>query len=218
MNRPTGVTILGWIAVVFGAIGLVGSILGAFAALALMFAGAGLAGAGGVAGGAVVAGSAFMLLALTIWTAILSAIEIAFGVGALQLKPWAWSLGTIWTWVSMASTLLTLIANKGSGLFSALLSIIVAIAILYYLYTDEVRAAFGKSDKAAPGFIVPVFEQINKMLASGRGGQPPQAPAGYQPPQTPGGYQPPQAPANYQAPPAPPADAPAPPAPPAPPA
>ena len=177
MNRPTGVTILGWVAVVFGGIGLAVSVTGVIAAFGLMALGAGVAGVGGVAGGASLAGSAFLVLALAIWTAVLCAVEIAFGVGALQLKPWAWTLGMIWTWVSVATNILSVFTSRG-GLVSALIGILVAIAILYYLYTDEVRAAFGKSAQVPPGFMVPVFEQIDKMLSGNKGGaQPPAPPA-----------------------------------------
>ncbi|MEI7815072.1 MAG: hypothetical protein WCJ13_09805 [Coriobacteriia bacterium] len=175
MNRPTGVTILGWVAVVFGAIGLVMAVMGVFAAIALMALGAGAAGVGAVAGGASLAGGAFLVLALSIWTAALCAVEIAFGAGALQLKPWAWTLGMIWTWVSVATNILSVFANRGSGLIGAIIGILVAIAILYYLYTEEVRAAFGKSDQVAPSFMAPVFEQIDKLVASNKGGAQPSA-------------------------------------------
>jgi ABC-type antimicrobial peptide transport system permease subunit len=169
MNRPQGVTILGWVAIVFGALGLVVAVMAVFAGIALLALGAGAVGVGGVAGGASLAGGAFMVLALAIWTAVLSAVEIAFGVGALQLKPWAWTLGMIWTWVSVVTNVVSVFASR-SGVVSAIIGILVAIAILYYLYTDEVKVAFGKTDQAAPGFMVPVFEQIDKMLASRKPG------------------------------------------------
>jgi hypothetical protein len=189
MNRPMGVTILGWVAIVFGALGLIVSAMALFAAMALMALGAGAAGLGGGVGGAALAGGAFMLVALAVWTAVLCLVEIAFGVGALQLKPWAWTLGMIWTWVSVATNLLSVVANRGSGILGALLGIVVAIAILYYLYTDEVKAAFGKTAQAPPSFMVPVFEQIDKMLANRANARPPQ------PPQGPGAYPPPAPPA-----------------------
>ena len=170
MNRPQGVTVLGWVAIVFGAIGLVASVMGIFAAIGLMALGAGVVGAGGVAGGAAIAGNALLLVALLVVTAVLSLVEVAFGVGALQLKPWAWSLGMIWSWVSIGMNVVSLVANGGRGITGAIIGILVAIAILYYLYTDEVRAAFVKTDNAPPGFIAPVFEQIDKMLAGNRGG------------------------------------------------
>lgn len=185
MNRPMGVTILGWVAVVFGALGLIASIMALFAAMALMALGAGAVGLGGGVGGAALAGGAFMLVALAVWTGALCLVEIAFGVGALQLKPWAWTLGMIWTWVSVATNLLSVIANRGGGILGALLGIVVAIAILYYLYTDEVKAAFGKSAQVPPSFMVPVFEQIDKMLANRANAQPPQGPGAYQPPAPP---------------------------------
>lgn len=211
-----GVTILGWVAIVFGAFGLIASVMGIFGALALLALGAGAAGAGGAIGGAALAGSAFLLLALVIWAAALCLVEIAFGVGALQLKPWAWTLGMIWTWVSVATSIINVVANRGGGLLGALISIVVAIGILYYLYTDEVKAAFGKSDRMAPPFMVPVFEQIDKIVASGNQQAAQARQGGYQPPSQ--GYSPPPsapgAPGAYAppAPPAPPA-APAPPAP-----
>ncbi len=214
MKRPTGVTVLGWLAIVFGALGLVVAVTAVFGALALMALGAGAVGAGGVAGGAALAGSAVLLVVLAIWTALLCAVEITFGVGALQLKPWAWTLGMIWTWVSIASNIVTLVANRGSGLVSTILGVLVAIAILYYLYTDEVRAAFGKTSQTPPSFMVPVFAQIDKMLNSSKSAAPAPAPASPTP-----------APPAASAPPAPPAppapaqsDYTAPPAPPAPPA
>jgi len=176
MNRPQGVTVLGWVAVVFGAIGLVVSVMGVFAAIALLALGAGVVGVGGVAGGASIAGGAILVLVLAAWTAVLCLVEVAFGVGALQLKPWAWSLGMIWTWVSIATNVVSLVANGGRGIASSLIGIVVAVAIMYYLYTDEVRAAFAKSDQVPPGFMVPVFGQISKFVASNRGSRP-QAPA-----------------------------------------
>jgi hypothetical protein len=185
MNRPMGVTILGWVAIVFGALGLIAAIMGAFAAMALMAVGAGAVGLGGAAGGVALAGGAFLLLALVVWAGVLCLVEVAFGVGALQLKPWAWTLGMIWTWVSVATNLLTVIANRGSGILGAVIGILVAIAILYYLYTDEVKAAFGKSAQVPPSFMLPVFEQIDKMLANRGNAQPPQGPGAYQPPPPP---------------------------------
>jgi len=175
MNRPQGVTVLGWVAIVFGAIGLVFSVFGLIASLGLMAVGAGVAGVGEVAGGASIAGSAFILVAILGVTALLCLVELAFGVGALQLKPWAWSLGMIWSWVSIAMNVVTLVANGGKGITSSVIGIVVALAILYYLYTDDVRAAFNKTAQTPPSFMVPVFEQIDKLVAGNKAR--PQAPA-----------------------------------------
>jgi hypothetical protein len=176
MNRPTGVTILGWLAIVFGAFGLLASIGGAIAALAFLGVGAGIAGTGAATSGALFAAGAFLIVALAVWTAILSAIEVVFGVGALQLRPWAWTVGVVWTWVSIVTSVLNIFGTRGGGIFAGLLGIVIALAILYYLYTDEVRMAFGKLDKRAPAFIEPLFLWINRQF-TGRGGTP-QAPSG----------------------------------------
>lgn len=173
MNRPQGVTVLGWIAIVFGAIGFIASVMGVIGLMALS---AGVVGVGGVVGGAAIAGSALLLVALFVGTAVLSLVEVAFGVGALQLKPWAWSLGMIWSWVSIATSIISVVANGGDGILNAIISVLVAIGILYYLYTDEVRAAFDKTDKVPPGFAAPVFEQIEKMISGSKSGTRPHTP------------------------------------------
>jgi hypothetical protein len=128
-------------------------------------------------------------------------VSLAYGVGALGLKPWAWSIGVIWCYVAAISDVVSIFTSRGSNILSPLIGILFSIAILYYLYTDEVRNAFGKSDKAAPSFLEPIFLQINNVLAN-RGGsaQPPQSPGGYPPSggSGGGGYQSPQAPAHYE--------------------
>ena len=218
MKRPTGVTILAVLAIIggvleiFAALSVIGLL---FAALAL----SGAAAAGGAVGGAAsVAAAGLVGIFVTIWLGILGVISVIYGVGALGLKPWAWTVGVIWCYVAAISDVVNMFTSRG-GIISAIIGILIALAILYYLFTDEVRAAFGKMDKQPPGFLVPVFDAIDGMMSNRRGGTP-QSPGGYQPPQSPGGYQPPTMPANYEAPLAPtmpPTDIPAPPAPPAPP-
>jgi hypothetical protein len=221
MKRPTGVTILAWLAIVGGALEILAAI---FAVIALMAALAftGAAAASGELGGAAgLAAASFVAAIVTIWIGVLGIVGVVFGVGALGLKPWAWTLGVIWCYVAAVSDIINIFTSRGSGLVGALIGILFAVAILYYLHTAEVRVAFGKTEKVPPSFMVPVFAQIDKMLASGRGGQPPQQTGGYQPPQAPGGYSGPgpQAPAHYDAPEAsasaPGGDMPEPPAPPA---
>lgn len=121
VQRPTGVTILAVLAGIGGVLGLLGS-LGflAFASLA---------------------GSFWMMFGL-----LLVAISIAylvFAYGAWNLRPWAWSLGTGLSAASIALTLLQLMQGV-TNFASALISIAVSAAILYYLFTPEVKGAFGK--------------------------------------------------------------------------
>ncbi|HEY5540587.1 MAG TPA: hypothetical protein VIL41_03930 [Coriobacteriia bacterium] len=199
MKRPTGVTILAWLAIIGGALEIFAAI---FAVLALMTALAvsGAAAAAGALGGAAgLAAASIFALVLTVWLGVLGIFGVVFGFGALGLKPWAWTIGVIWCYVAAVSDVVNIFASRGGGLLGAIIGILFALAILYYLYSDEVRVAFGKSDQAAPSFMVPVFEQIDKLLANNRGGgQRPQTPGGYQPPQAPSGGGYPQAPAHYE--------------------
>ena len=198
MNRPVGVTILGWLAIVGGVL----AILGAFGAIAA-----------GLALLALTAGASVIVLAFAVWIGILGVVDIIFGYGALKLSPWAWTLGVVLMIVNVVSSLLQLISAHGSfGGF--IIGLAIDAFILYYLFTPDVKAAFGKT---GVGPDVPA-------LTGQASYTPPPAqqapPAGYAPPTTPVAPAPP-APAA-PAPPAPPAPAapaaPAPSAPPAPPA
>lgn len=122
IQRPMGVTILAVLAGIGGVLGLLGS-LGFMA-----FAG--------------LAGGIWMILGL-----LLVAISIAylvFAYGAWNLRPWAWSLGVGLSAASIALTLLQLMQGV-TNFVSALISIAISAVILYYLFTPEVKAAFGKA-------------------------------------------------------------------------
>jgi len=223
MKRPIGVTILAWLAIIGGVLEILVAIFAVVTLMAALALSGAAAASGALGAGAGLAMASIFGLVLTVWLGVLGIFGIVFGAGALGLKPWAWTVGVIWCYVAAVSDVINIFASRGSGIFGAIIGVLFSLAILYYLYTQEVRVAFGKTEKVPPSFMVPVFEGIDKMLASG--GQRPQQPGGYQPPQGPAGYAGPgpQAPAHYEAPtaPAPPApggDVPAPPAPPAPPA
>jgi uncharacterized membrane protein (DUF2068 family) len=119
-QRPLGITILAILAIIGGVLG----ILGSFAVIAL-------------------AGVAPLLLVFGILGLIVAVVELAFGIGAWTLKPWAWMLGIVSQAVSIIINLIQLLAGNTS-LFSALLNIVIAGVILYYLNTPEVKRAFGR--------------------------------------------------------------------------
>jgi uncharacterized membrane protein YjjP (DUF1212 family) len=60
-----------------------------------------------------------------------------------MLMPWAWMLGIIAEGVALLSALLSLL--NGGNFFSFLISAAIAGAILYYLFTPEVKKAFGRA-------------------------------------------------------------------------
>ena len=119
-QRPTGITIL---AVLAG----VGGIL-------MAIAGIGLFALGAVAFGGLGAllGLAFIAIA---------ALYIAFCVGALQLKPWAWPLGVVGAAASIIVSALQLLG----GDITQIISIAIAGGILYYLWQPGIKAVFGRA-------------------------------------------------------------------------
>jgi hypothetical protein len=118
--RPTGITIL---AVLAG----VGGVLTALAGIALFVLGAVAFGGLGA-----LLGLAFLAVA---------ALYIAFCVGALQMKPWAWPLGVVGAAASIILSVLQLIG----GDVSQIISIAIGAAIIYYLMRPEIKAAFGRA-------------------------------------------------------------------------
>jgi hypothetical protein len=118
--RPTGITIL---AVLAG----VGGVLTDLAGIALFVLGAVAFGGLGA-----LLGLAFLAVA---------ALYIAFCVGALQMKPWAWPLGVVGAAFSIVLSVLQLIG----GDVSQIISIAIAGAIIYYLMRPEIKSAFGRA-------------------------------------------------------------------------
>ena len=118
--RPTGITIL---AVLAG----VGGILTAIAGIGLTVLGAVAFGGMGA-----LLGIAFLAVA---------ALYLAFCVGALQMKPWAWPLGVVG---AVASAILSALQLLG-GDVSQIIGIAIAGGILYYLMRPEIRSVFGRA-------------------------------------------------------------------------
>jgi uncharacterized membrane protein HdeD (DUF308 family) len=118
--RPLGITILAILAAVAGVFGL----LAGFGMMALF-------GAGGL----------FMILGLV--TLVVSVLYLAFAYGAWTLQSWGWTLGVGLSVVSIVITLLQLTQGM-TNVVSAIISIAISGAILYYLYQPAVKAAFGR--------------------------------------------------------------------------
>lgn len=126
--RPQGVTILAILAAIGGALGLLGS-------LTLI----GLGGLGAVAGAGFLGG---LLGLLGIVALVQSVLLLAFAYGAWRLQPWAWMLGVAAEAVGIVISVLLILG--GSPITSQIVSIVIAGAILYYLFTPTVKAAFGR--------------------------------------------------------------------------
>lgn len=126
--RPQGVTILAILAAIGGVLGLLAGVL------ALGIGGAVAAGGSGVLGG--------LVGLLGIVAIAQGALALAFAYGAWTLKPWAWMLGIVAFGISLGLAVLNIINGDLSG---QILSAVIAVAILYYLFTPAVKQAFGRA-------------------------------------------------------------------------
>ena len=117
VDRPMGVTIL---AILAGAAGVVRAVYGIGA-----FVFASVVGSG--------PGTVLSLLAIAV-----AALFIAFCYGALTRAQWTWPLGIA---VAAASIILAVLSILGNGtLLGEIVSIVIAGAVIYYLYRPEIRA------------------------------------------------------------------------------
>ena len=85
MKRPTGVTVLGVLAIV-------GAVFGLLGALPLMgISGLGFLSLGSASSSGVAFGST-LFMGIGVIMLVSAVVQLVFGVGALQLKSWAWTL------------------------------------------------------------------------------------------------------------------------------
>jgi hypothetical protein len=135
MKRPVGITILAVIAVIYGIFNLLIALLGLLGS-ALLFS--------GVAARAIKY-SAGTLAYATISDAVLGILFLAFGIGALRLKGWAWITG-------IAAILLDLVRQIVGVVLQGLsagtivrdgITVVIALVLLWYLFRPNVRGAFG---------------------------------------------------------------------------
>jgi hypothetical protein len=136
-QRPTGITILAILGIVGGILGLMG--------------GCGLVGLGaftGVLGAQAGSGQLGMLAGFTgIWGILILAlaiVEIAFGIGAWMLRPWAWILGLIVAGIGIVFAIIDLLAFQ-QGFLGVVVRLVIYGVIAYYLMTPEVKRAFGRA-------------------------------------------------------------------------
>ena len=136
MQRPLGVTILGFLSLVSGALSL-------FKGLVWMGLGGVIAGMTAITlpvAGAVIGGLTLIIGGLAVLTGIFSLI---FAWGAFSLKPWAWSLGVATHGFNLFWAILVVI---GPGVLRThLVSIVISAVVLFYLTRPDIKQAFGKA-------------------------------------------------------------------------
>ena len=138
-QRPTGVTIMAIVAAIGGVFSLISvvCILGIGALAGALIDRAGAPAAAGVAIGIIVVLGGLIVL-------VSGVLSLAFAFGAWNLKPWAWMLGIITEGISAIGALIRLVTPGGTFILP-LITILVAGLIVYYLFTPEVKRAFGRA-------------------------------------------------------------------------
>jgi hypothetical protein len=120
-ERPLGVTIIGILWIIGGLFAIFGGIIGG-AVLSVI----GLEGLGA---------------AIAIIAFIIGVVYLILGIGCFKAWPWVWTVGVIFSALSILIGIVNLFTVGASALFG----IIIAAIILYYLFQPQVKAYFGKS-------------------------------------------------------------------------
>jgi hypothetical protein len=133
MKRPVGVTILAVIALIYGIFSLLLALLGLLGQ-ALKASGIGH-----------VQYSAGTLAYATITDAVVGILFLAFGIGAFSLKRWAWTTGVIALVVDVVRQIVGVVLHgfSASNAVGFVITIVLALILLWYLFRPHVRAAFG---------------------------------------------------------------------------
>jgi hypothetical protein len=142
-QRPTGVTILAILA-------FIGGILSILGGLALV----GLGGVFAAAGGG-------LAILFGIYALVWGALALWIGWGFWQLRPSAWRWGIILMVIGVVIAIVQILLGY-SDLVGGIISIAIDLAVIYYLTTPGVRAAFGQPSGGSMTDAV--------MMAFGMGG------------------------------------------------
>ncbi|QSZ66632.1 hypothetical protein RJ40_03525 [Methanofollis aquaemaris] len=109
-------------------------IIGLLAGITVFVAGTALevSGAGAFAGGIVI------LVAL---------INLAIGIGCFKGWGWVWTVAVLFAFINILIAFYNwwVAGHSMAGLTATLVSIIIPLIILWYLYRDNVKAFFGKT-------------------------------------------------------------------------
>ncbi len=141
--RPAGITILAVLSILIGIFGLLGGI--AIIGLSALFSTSSLLGAsaGLVSGFGLVLGGIVVVVSL-IWLAV--------GIGFLHGKGWAWTLGMIFSVLSILGA----IGVTALGNYRSIVGVFIWGIMIYYLTRTRVKSFFGKG----PGIIPQAYSTM----------------------------------------------------------
>jgi hypothetical protein len=137
MHRPVGITILAVIAIVYGIFNLLIALLGLL--------GTALKASG--VGAAAIKFSAGTLIYATISDALLGILLLVFGIGALQLKRWAWIVGVAAIALEVVRQVVGYVMQgfRPVTTVSGSITIVIAALLIWYLFRPNVTGAFGSA-------------------------------------------------------------------------
>ncbi len=136
MERPLGVTLIAILSLLSG----LGGVLKGLALLGV--GGLAIAAIGGVypVAGAIIGGIAGIAGIIGLVNGLFT---LGFSYGAWKLKGWAWAIGVATQWAAIIWSGLVIL---GPGVLRGQLGhLLVAGVVLFYLYTPEVKRAFGRA-------------------------------------------------------------------------
>lgn len=137
MTRPTGITVVAVIAIIYGIFNLLLALLGLL--------GSALKASG--VGAAAIKYSAGTLAYATISDAVLGILLLLFGISALRLKGWAWTTGVVALVLDVVRQIVGLVIQgiNAGAIIRDTITIVILLAVLWYLFRPNVRGAFGST-------------------------------------------------------------------------
>lgn len=131
--RPTGITLLAWVFILLGILSFIWSLI--------------VFGVGGIGS---LFGSIFTLspqLSSNLWAGFVGmaggAVQLATGIGLLQVKSWAWYLAFLAIGLNVIQGLLGLFSGGILACLCGTIGLIIPVAIAIYLLRPEIRNLFG---------------------------------------------------------------------------
>lgn len=127
VSRPLGVTIVGLLYLFLGLIGLLAGATVFMAGGALELQGLGA-----------FTGSIVLIVAI---------INLALGIGCFMGWGWVWTLAVLFALINILTAFYNwwMAGHTMAGFTTALVSIIIPVIILWYLFRDNVKVYFGKA-------------------------------------------------------------------------
>src|SRR5712692_5377634 len=141
--RPLGVTILAIFGILIGIFGLLAGV--AIIGLSALISTSTLLGVGG----GILTGFGLIIGGVVV---IFSLIWLAVGFGFLNGKGWAWSLGMVFSVLSILGA----IAFTALGSYGSIVGVILWGMMIYYLTRTRVKSFFGKG----PGILPPAYSAM----------------------------------------------------------